>query len=210
MPSARAQEPSIPFSNRGHQIFKILAIENWHPLIDCRETGAIEWYFTVVKALVSGQYTLDSWNPLHDCWKTWGNHYSGEGPGVTTGHAGSSSEFVFGEKSSHCLLSFSGESIATGLPAGDWPKRYCRHLTWDTRHPCYSADLEKKNPAGWNPLFEGRKTRVIGRVTHHCTMYSGCKSITPFVCGFEFRACESSSHVKFVRVLIVVNRSKPQ
>ncbi len=24
-----------------------------------------------------------------------------------------------------------------------------------SRHPCYTADLEKKNPAGWNPLFEG-------------------------------------------------------
>jgi hypothetical protein len=41
-------------------------------------------------------------------------------------------------------------------------------------------------------------------------MCTGCKSITPFVCGFEFRARETSSHVKFVRVLIVVNRQYSQ
>jgi len=52
--------------------------------------------------------------------KTVGNHYSGEGPGATAGHAGSSSEFVSGQKSSHCFHSISGESFATGLPVGDW------------------------------------------------------------------------------------------
>jgi hypothetical protein len=44
-----------------------VAIENWHPLFDCRKTQGIEWCSTVVKALVSGQYTLDSWNPFYDC-----------------------------------------------------------------------------------------------------------------------------------------------
>jgi hypothetical protein len=76
--------------------------------------------------------------------------------------------------------------------------------------PLLHCRFGKINPAGWNPLFEGWKTRAIERVTHHCTMCNGCKSITPFVCGFEFRACDSSSHVKFVRVLIVVNRKKSQ
>jgi hypothetical protein len=129
-----------------------VAIENWHPLFDCRKTQGIEWCFTMLKTLVSGHYTLDSWNLYMIVEKRGGNHYSREGPGVTTGHAGSSSEFVFVEKSSHCLLSFSGESVATGLPVGDWPKHYCRHLTCDTRHPCYTADLDKK-PRRLEPII---------------------------------------------------------
>ncbi len=60
--------------------------------------------------------------PIIRLLKNVGNHYSGEGPGATAGHAGSSSEFDFGQKSSHCFHSISGESVATGLPVGDWPK----------------------------------------------------------------------------------------
>ncbi len=42
MPSAQADKPSVPFSNCGHQILKILAIENGWPWFECWKTQGIE------------------------------------------------------------------------------------------------------------------------------------------------------------------------
>jgi hypothetical protein len=105
----------------------------------------------MLKTLVSGHYTLDSWN-LYMIVEKRGGIITVVKALVSRQDTLEVPVNLFLWKNPHCLLSFSGESVATGLPVGDWPKHYCRHLTWDTRHPCYTADLDKK-PRRLEPII---------------------------------------------------------
>jgi len=52
MPSAQADKLSVPFSYCGHQILKVLAIENRWPLFDSWKTQGIEFLYAGVKKVM--------------------------------------------------------------------------------------------------------------------------------------------------------------